>query len=67
MFGPLVAQAFHSCVDGIRQAGTCYALEQPEACVFHLTRVLERSLGVLAAKLGVSFDQKTWHTVIEQL
>lgn len=67
LFGPEVTKAFRSCVEGIRRAGTCYALEQPEACVYHLMRVLERSLGVLAGKLGVPFDHGTWHQIIEQL
>jgi hypothetical protein len=67
LFGAKVNTAFPSCADEIENAGTCYALEQNEACVFHLMRVLERSLGVLASKFGVSFDHDNWHNIIEQL
>jgi hypothetical protein len=67
LFGPEVDSAFESCVGEIQAAGTCYALEQNEACVFHLMRVLERSLGVLASKFNVSFQHDNWHNVIEQL
>jgi hypothetical protein len=30
-------------------------------------RVLERSLGVLAARFAVPFDHDNWHNIIEQL
>lgn len=67
LFGPKVSKAFGSCVDEIRNAGTCYALEQDEACVFHLMRILERSLGALASRSSVPFDHDNWHNIIEQL
>jgi len=67
LFGALVNSAFPSCADEIEHAGTCYALEQNEACVFHLMRILERSLGVLASKFKVPFDHDNWHKIIEQL
>jgi hypothetical protein len=67
LFGPEVSRAFGSCVSDIQAAGTCYALEQNEACVFHLMRVLERSLGVLASKFNVPFQNDNWHNIIEQL
>jgi hypothetical protein len=67
LFGPEVSRAFDSCTGEIQAAGTCYALEQNEACVFHLMRVLERSLGVLASKFSVPFGHDTWNKIIEQL
>ena|ERR1700732_5047986 len=67
LFGLEVSKAFGSCVDEIRNAGNCYALEQDEAVVFHLMRVLERSLGVLAKKFGVDFSHTNWHNVIEEV
>jgi hypothetical protein len=67
LFGPEVDSAFQSCVGEIQAAGICYALEQNEACVFHLMRVLERSLGVLASKFNVPFQHDNWHNIIEQL
>lgn len=67
LFGTQVHTAFPSCAGEIENAGTCYALEQNEACVFHLMRILERSLGVLALKFSVPFDHDNWHNIIEQL
>src|SRR6202047_3103251 len=54
LFGPDVAAAFPSCERDIRKAGSCYALEQEDACVHHLMLVLERGLKALAARVGVS-------------
>ena len=67
LFGSEVSQAFGSCVGEIQAAGTCYALEENDGCVFHLMRILERSLGVLATKFGVPFAHDNWHNIIEQL
>jgi hypothetical protein len=55
LFGPEVSSAFPSSTDNIRNAGTCFAVEQYDACVFHLMRVLERGIRVLAAKFNVPF------------
>jgi hypothetical protein len=41
LFGPEVTGAFPSSIDNIRNAGTCFAVEQYDACVFHLMRVFE--------------------------
>jgi hypothetical protein len=67
LFGPEVSKAFGSCVDEIRNAGNCYALEQDEATAFHSMKVLERGLGILAKKFGVDFSHTNWHNVIEQI
>lgn len=67
LFGSKVNEAFKSCVGEIQSAGTCYALEQNEACVFHLMRILERGLGALASKFAVPFQHDNWHNIIEQL
>ena len=66
LFGADVSRAFTKCVDEVRNAGNCYALEQYEASAFHSMRVLERGLRALAAKFGVPFNNATWNTVIEQ-
>jgi len=67
LFGPEVSKAFGSCVDEIRNAGSCYALEQYEATAFHSMKVLERGLDILAKKFGVDFSYTNWHNVIEQI
>jgi hypothetical protein len=67
LFGVEVTQAFPSCGDNIRNAGSCYALEQWDASVFHLMTILGRGLDAMATKFGVPFQNTTWHTVIEQI
>ena len=67
LFGQEVNKAFGACVGDIQTAGTCYALDQNDACVFHLMRVLERALGTLASKFNVPFEHDNWHNIIEQL
>jgi hypothetical protein len=65
LFGAEVAAKFPSCERDIRKAGSCYALEQEDACVHHLMMVLERGLKALAARVGVSpYHQASWQTVI---
>jgi hypothetical protein len=66
LFGPEVSTAFRSCIDEIRNAGNCYALEQDEATVFHLMRVLERGLDALAKRFVVDFSHTNWHNVIDR-
>lgn len=65
LFGEEVNNAFGKCIGDIQAAGTCYALEQNEACGFHSMRVLEHGLGALAKKFGVDFSHTNWHNVIE--
>jgi hypothetical protein len=67
LLGAVASAAFPSCVTEMRDAGTCFSLEKYEACVFHLMRILERSLGALAGKFKVDFQHTNWHNVIEQV
>lgn len=67
LFGSEVTSSFPSAVEDVRNAGTCFAVEQWDASVFHLMRVLERGLRVLATKFTIPFQNTTWHTVIEQI
>jgi hypothetical protein len=67
LFGEKVAVAFPSCISEIESAGNCYALEENEASVFHLMRVLERGLGALAVKFAVDFKHTNWDNVIGQI
>lgn len=66
-FGPRVGAQFGTCGNDIWMAGNCFALELYPACVFHLMRVLERALGVMAMKFAVPFEHTNWHAIIEQL
>jgi hypothetical protein len=64
LFGSEVDTAFPSCAWDIRKAGSCYALEQEDACVYHLMQVLERGLNALATKFQVPFDYRNWQPII---
>ncbi|OGF33946.1 hypothetical protein A2223_03285 [Candidatus Falkowbacteria bacterium RIFOXYA2_FULL_35_8] len=66
-FGVEVYNAFHSAIDDIQEAGNCYATGRYTACVFHLMRVLEHGLRLLATELCLDFDQQEWHTIINQI
>jgi hypothetical protein len=67
LFGPEVATAFASCERDIRNAGSCYALGQGDACVHHLMLVLERGLNALAAKVGVPYHRTNWQNIIDTI
>jgi hypothetical protein len=67
LFGPEVAAAFPSCERDIRKAGSCYALEQEDACVHHLMMVLERGLKALAVRVGVSGHYANWQVIINEV
>ena len=56
LFGDDVARAFPSSKGDIDEAGKCLALDRGTACVFHLMRILEIGLQLLAAKLGISLQ-----------
>lgn len=56
----------------IKLAGNCYATGNHTACVFHLTRVLERGLWALAQepRLGITIQDpgiETWETLINRI
>jgi hypothetical protein len=66
LFGPIVAEKFGKASDEIKRAGTCHALDQPTACVFHLMRVMELAVQRFARRLGVSVDTQrdTWDHIM---
>ena len=67
LLGPQVGAAFPSCGPDARNAGSCYALGQAEACVHHLMLVLERGLNALATKVGVPYQRINWQVIIDQI
>jgi hypothetical protein len=67
LFGSEVAAAFVSCERDIQRAGSCYALEQEDACVHHLMLVLERGLKALAVRVGVSGNHSNWQVIIDEI
>jgi hypothetical protein len=67
LFGPKVADAFPSCERDIQKAGSCYALEQEDACVHHLMLTVERGLNALAKKLQVPYQRTNWQVIINEI
>ena len=62
-----MALAFPGAQDDIWESGRCLALDRNGAAVYHLMKVLEIGLKILAAKFGITIDNKNWHPVIEQI
>ena len=65
LFGARVGKAFPSAARDIREAGNCLAVECNTAAVFHLMRVAEHGLRVLARKVKVSVRHKGKRQPIE--
>jgi len=69
--GLSVAFKFPNAVHDIVEAGNCYALDRPTACVFHLMRVLPYGMEELAKKLGVNYATDItaldWNGIIQPL
>jgi hypothetical protein len=67
LFGDAVAKVFPSIVYDVNQAGISLAVGLSTACVFHLMRILEVTLGVLGNKFSVSLAHTNWAPAIEQI
>mgnify|MGYP001485739348 CR=1 FL=1 len=57
LFSDAVYDRFRSARDDIKAAGNCYAVGQDAACAFHLMRVIELGLRVVADDMGISWAQ----------
>ena len=64
---PAVSVQFPSTVFDAAEASRCYALGRNTACVFHLMRVLEVGLGVLARRFNEPYDHTNWGDIINRL
>lgn len=59
LFGSEVNLIFSGAAQDIKEAGNCYALRQPTACVLHLMRAIELALKTLAHVIpGVTLGTK---------
>ena len=67
LFGDMVKTKFPSVDYDINEAGNCFASARDTACVFHLMRILEIGLTVLAKKFGVLADHSNWNPIIDQI
>ncbi len=69
-FGDKVAGTFDAANKDIAAASRCYALDEWTACIFHLMRVLEHGLRVIADVVGLSANimaHENWKNVIDQI
>jgi hypothetical protein len=66
LFGEEIGSKFPKVSEDISNAGTCYALGQNTAWVFHLMRVMEHCVQRFGRKLKVSIDvnNETWHQIM---
>ncbi|WP_316201642.1 MULTISPECIES: hypothetical protein [unclassified Bradyrhizobium] len=61
LFGLAVTEAFPNASADIKNAGNCIALQQPDACVFHLMRAMEVAVRSLGKRLRMTINpQTTW-------
>ncbi|MDA0739529.1 MAG: hypothetical protein O2999_12800 [Nitrospirae bacterium] len=65
-FGVNVSR-FESAREDVEEAGKSYATSRNTACVFHLMRVLEVGLNVLAKHFHLSDEQTDWETIIKKI
>ena len=66
-FGEKVQGKFPEAALDIAAASRCHALGEWTACVFHLMRVLEHGLRLIADEVGVNAAQENWKNVIDQI
>ncbi len=69
LFGGDVGQKLPELHEDMQGAGNCLALGQPTACVFHLMRVMERSVQAFARSLKVKVNTEvdTWFQILENV
>jgi hypothetical protein len=69
LFGANIGKKFGKINSEITNAGTCFALEQHTACVFHLMRVMEHCVQRFGTKLNVPIDVKTepWANIMDHV
>jgi hypothetical protein len=64
LFGEHVFEKFPRARADITEAGSCYALRRPTACVFHLMRGMEAAIQKLARQLSLTITpQTTWRKI----
>jgi hypothetical protein len=66
-FAEIVAERFPEVVFDCAEAGKCFSLERPTACVFHLMRVIEYGLLAVSRQLGMTSDRPNWQPVINKI
>ncbi|MGI9073337.1 MAG: hypothetical protein ACR2JB_18970 [Bryobacteraceae bacterium] len=55
-----IDSAFPSALAEFQKAGRCYAYDESTACMFHLMRVIDFGLRIVAESLGVAYEARNW-------
>lgn len=66
-FGLAVFEAFPSASYDISEAAKCFALSRDTAAVFHVSRVAEIGLKILASKLSVPATVPSWDGILKKI
>lgn len=67
MFGDDVMEAFPEICFDVDEAGKCYSLRRPTACVFHLMRVMECGLQAIGKQLGMDDPKPNWEPILKKI
>lgn len=63
-----IAKAFPmTALPEMLNAGRCYAYDEDTACMFHLMRVIDFGLRVVAKSLGISYDARNWMGIANEI
>jgi len=70
IFEKEIVDKFPNMVEDIVEAGNCFACNRYTACVFHLMRIIERAVQILANKLDIpptiTYDEE-WQKIINAI
>lgn len=69
LFGEAVSLKFAKASTDVAEAGKCFALDRPTACVFHLMRVAECGVQALGKRLKVQVDveRESWYKIVQHV
>lgn len=67
LFGAGVAAKFPSAMSDVAEAGRCLALDRNPASVFHVMRVAEAGLRVIAKRLQVGYARRSWGDILRDI
>lgn len=71
LFGPLVSKKIPKAKENIKEAGSCFALERPTACIAHLMHAVAAGMEIVAKNLSVRYAQPIeildWQNIIQPI
>jgi hypothetical protein len=67
-FGKSIMSIFHSIEFDVEEAGKCFAVGRDTACVFHVMRIMEAGLRVIATDLKIDIlSNKSWDSILKKM